>query len=210
MMVRRAFAALALLPTAALAEPLIRFAPYAVVAEGITAGGEAVWLSLSREAGAWSETVVPFHEVSLDEDGDGVVEVVRDKEYVASKSIWLLADLTTGATAIGTPDEFDKPEGKDPLWDEADFGVFFDVRESLEVVVVRPKVGAWHGTLFDGSKSDADGLDDGVITILTSALEPIGKVAEPLEALLPGDVVLGIDPHTMQHYALPVVVKAEG
>lgn len=208
MLVRHTLAALVLFPAALFAEPVIRFDPYAVVAEGITPGGEAVWLSVSREAGEWSETLIPFHEVTLDEDGDGRVELVREKEFVATESVWIVADLATGAASVAVSDDYEKPEGEDPLWDEIDLRIFFDVRESLEVIVVRPKVGAWHGTVVDGAKTDADGLDDGLITILASALEPIGKTEERLIELLPGDVLLGIDRHSLASYAVPVALEA--
>ena len=137
-------------PLFAAPPPEISFEPEAVVAQGITAGGEAVWFSVAREVSRRSINVVPRHSVARDEDGDGAVRLELGQE-VPLRSIWFAVDLTTGDAAMAVPEgfpllEMDLPANAIPAaLDRLELQ-----RRFAYLLLVRPGVGAWHLRVGDG------------------------------------------------------------
>jgi hypothetical protein len=81
-----------------------------------------------------------------------------------------------------------------------------DGRSGLYVLWVRPASvdldgGAWAGVVLDGSGRDGDGAQDRRLQVLLDRLEPIGASGLPPETLGAGDVVVGIDPASLEIYA---------
>lgn len=192
-------ALLVLAPSAAAAPPEVSFEPEAVVARGITPRAQVVWFSVAREISRRSTNVVPRQEIATDEDGDGTVRLELG-QAVPLRSIWFLADLATGETAVATPEgfpllELDLPGNAIP----AALNRLDLERRFAHLVLVRPGVGAWQLRVGDGGESDEDGDPDGTLRAALSSLAPVQEGGPPPpERFSPRDVLLVIDPERME------------
>ncbi len=201
-----ALACLSLLPisaaSAAVAQPEIAFDKTAVVASGLTPGGDVVWFGVAREIAERTATIVRHQEIATDDDGDGSVtfDLGRDVPF---QSIWVAIDLTTGASAIAVPDGYPLREADLPV-SEVRLGVgeadrIEDSRGYLDILVVRPGVGAWSVTVGDGGPADADGAYDGHLAAATADMHDVSSGEPgPPDHLGPNDVVVVVDPNAME------------
>lgn len=174
----------------------------AVVASGVTASGKVVLLGVTREIGEDDYPTLRRHlEVLTDEDGDGVVRYNVD-EGVLSRSLWAVTDLTSGDFDHISPEATGlrrvnwrgrglerRADGKDSVEDQ---------RRVLELVVVRPQVGAWSLRVHDGAESDGDGAVDGRLAGILESMEPLGESPAPPAVFQRDDVVLGLDPFGLE------------
>ena len=77
----------------------------------------------------------------------------------------------------------------------------FDARgTSLEVLLVRPRQGAWRLSLGDGDPDDLDGQPNGRIQWGPSAGRPVAASPRAPRDFAPGDVVIGVDPNRLEYY----------
>ena len=121
------------------------------------------------------------------------------------KSIWVVVDMTTGAFAASTPAaypwavETDFPTaGATFASDRASLVSLQDDTQQLEVLVVRPKVGAWRGTI---RHDDSSSRDVAGVLLTASDLAPWGKAPSSPGLLVSGDVIVGIDPDGFTYFA---------
>lgn len=190
------------------AAPALQFQPSSVTGSGVTPAGNAVFFSVSRQAGAWMDHTVPRVEAVTDLDGDGAVDFALGGA-LAERSIWALVDVANGTFCVDGPDGFEPQEvAFDP---PAAFkkGMIGDRRQSLELLVVRPGVGAWHGRLFDGAAGDLSAASDGMVVTDLAQLtwvDPGGVTGIPaqLSSLQTGDLVIGIDPVHLEYYTFHI------
>ena len=185
------------------AEPLrLTVGPDAMVASGATAKGQVVFLGITREIAP--DDVVELHrrlEVVPDEDGDGQVTYKLGQPMV-QRSMWIAVDLTTGDFDTASPEGFklrkvnwrgrgltNRPDGRDSVE---------DVRGFAEVLVVRPGTGAWILRLGDGSPDDADGTPNGRLEAALDHMTPLADSPEPPQRFQRDDVVVLMDPNTME------------
>lgn len=188
------------------AELEFRLEPDRVVATDVAPGGAAVFFSISREPSTWMEQVVCRAAFVTDEDGDGTVEFVLEGE-LAWKSIWAVVDFQTGALALATPEGYPleemAPVVVKGLFGSPDRGFRPGAGQpdSLNVLVVQPNVGAWSRVLEGGRPLAWRNLVD------VSPTETEGRQTQSLDGRIPppslrGDVVVAIDPHTMEIFTL--------
>ena len=201
------FLVLLLLPaTAGAAGPELRLDLQSVVATEVTPGGAAVFFSVSREPLAWMEQVVCRAAFLTDEDGDGTVAFLLEGE-LAWKSIWAVVDFQTGELALATPEGYPLEEMDHAVVKGLFGGPSERIRsgpnqpESLNVLIVKPKVGAWSQVLEGGRLVAQRDLLDG------SPAETTGRPAEAIsdhhpKPPRPDEVFVAIDPHTMATFAL--------
>jgi hypothetical protein len=81
-----------------------------------------------------------------------------------------------------------------------------DAHEVVELLLVRPGIGAWGLTVGDGGASDGDGDRNGAIRLALAALRPVLLAPAAPSAVLPGDALVVIDTQTLQfavQWALP-------
>lgn len=188
--------------------PVIAFEGSAVVVRGVTPGGSVVWFSVAREHPHWLTRVVRRDAVLPDSDGDGVVRFEL-KEPVPRRSIWTAVDLTTGAYATATPQDVARLEVH-PAADSlrrSPLGVveaLQDARGFLEILLVRPGQGAWAQSVGDGGASDSSGLPDGRVQASFASMRPIESSKAAPGQLAPGDVVIGVDPESLEFYGTRV------
>jgi hypothetical protein len=181
--------------------PAISFEAEAVVASGVTAGGRVVWFSMAREISESAATIVRREEILEDEDGDGAVRFELDRA-VPLRSIWVAVDLATGAWAAAGPEGYPL-QRVDPPGLAARRGAegahwVEDTRGYVELLVVRPGVGAWGLAVGDGGASDADGAADGRLTVPLDRLRGTRPEATAApERFDPQDLIFVIDPNEM-------------
>ena len=187
---------------AAAAQPTISMEPQAVVASGITPGGQVVWFSVAREIAERTATLVRREQIADDDDKDGSVRLELGRP-VPFQSIWVAVDLTTGAAAVAVPEGYplrqvDLPGrnlhagGGKPDWVEDDRGY-------VDILLVRPGEGAWVATVGDGGAEDDDGAYDGRLVASLARLHGVGaSPAGGPQRFSPRDLVAVIDPNRME------------
>jgi hypothetical protein len=186
------------------AEPVVSFEEQAVVVSGLTPNGQVVWFSVAKQIESSMAHFVRREDVLADEDGDGAVRFELDR-MVPLQSIWVAVDLTTGAVAVATPEGYtlrdaSLPPGRGsgkagrPDW-------IGDDRQLLEILVVRPGLGAWGSTLGDGGVNDEDGRGNGRISAALARLHAVGSSPAPPDHFLPKDLVFAVDLDRMEFLA---------
>jgi hypothetical protein len=197
---------LLLLPGALTAQPILTIEANAVVASGVTAGGQVAFLGVGREPVEWSGRVVRFEAVLADDDGDGTVRFILET-VVPWRSVWAAVDLATGGAALAAPAGY--PLRTVALPADALAGAGGDSGEVVlrgdlvEILVVRPglagaETGAWGLTAWDGHEGDQDGVGTGSVALRLPGLEPVGTTRAAPERLVPGDVLIAIDPNRLE------------
>jgi len=197
--------AVAMVPAAIGAEPKLILDGQEVRVEGLTPGGQAVWFGIAHERDDWITVVVRREDLLPDDDRDGAVAFKLD-HGVALLSIWAVVDLATGDFAIASPEgaearPVDWPGNSVVRGPRGALQILQARREFLEVLLVRPGVGAWGLSLGDGGASDADARSDGTIQADLARMKAVKSDTPPPAEFLPGDVAVVIDPTTMEYYA---------
>ena len=174
----------------------------AVLVSGMTPKGQVVLIGVTREIGDDDFPEVRRHlEVVADEDGDGAVRYPV-AEGVPLRSLWAVADLVSGDHDVVSPEKFGsrrvnwrgrgvqrRNDGKDAIEDQ---------RTILELLVVRPQVGAWALRVRDGNETDEDGLIDGRLQGTLEQMKPLAASPQPPSVFQRDDLVLALDPAAME------------
>jgi hypothetical protein len=124
-------------------------------------------------------------------------------------SIWCVIDLQTGAYEVAAPSGYAirraaLPSSALHAAPNAQINRLRLNHEFIEVLWVRPGVGAWLASVGDGGESDTDHGVDGHLSIAPELMEPIGASPPPSNHYLPTDTFILIDPETMEIMAIPV------
>ncbi len=189
------------------ATPSLDFFPNSVRALSVTPNGCAVFFSVSHETAPWMSHVVPRVVPMVDGDGDGVVNYLANSNLV-EKSIWAVVDATTGDVTVDAPDGYTPQEVLINPYTLIQAGEkLIDSREQLEILIVRPGVGAWHRRIQDGGPADEGLESDGMVMTSVGALNLIWSATNKpptLKNVKAGDLVVGIDPVSMVYYQLEI------
>ncbi len=182
----------------AIAQPVASAEQGTVVVSGVSAGGEVVLFGVSREYIEFANRFRHWKRVEVDVDRDGKV-VVDLGAPLPVPSVWVAVDVATGQLALlRCPD--DPPRGVQSFPDVAlrpeggrVTALVLEV-ESLDLLVVRPGVGAWrHGAVEGPHERTAEGL----LRIPFARLPRLTGTAEGPGELRPGDVLVGIEPWSL-------------
>jgi hypothetical protein len=200
-------AAALLVPALVSAAPAFTFEARAVSLAGVTPKARVAWFSVAREIEESTARIVRRDAMATDDDGDGVVHYELDRD-LPPHSIWVAVDLATGGAVVATPGDFPlrdvtqeraasglgrEPGG--PAWTETG-------RNMLELLVVRPGVGAWGLLVADGGEADDSPAGDGRLVAGLTRMRAVGQggpAAPDLFSL--GDLVFAIDPDRMEYFA---------
>lgn len=165
----------------------------------VTRGGRAILAGISFQAeGGGVRRLRRFAEVLSDADADGQIVYVPDGK-VPRRSVWAVIDLDTGGSATaGGPElsAFLKPFPDTALKRDVDdlIAAFASAAVQVELVVVRPKDGAWHAHAHEGREGDADGILNGTVTMpFASATPLVAEFGKAPKQLRKDDVVVLID-----------------
>lgn len=186
----------------------------ALRATGATRGGAVVWLGVTRHLDAVTPTTSVFRQVVRDDDQDGAVIFEVGDEAAQRRSIWIAVDLATGRLATKSPRATDARETGPPPGNvrpgpSGKLDRLLHAFERGEFLVVRPRVGAWSRNAANGGPGDED-TDDGELSFLLDALEPLeGSPAAP-EELAADDVLAVVDSISLDFYAVRLVGQPRG
>jgi hypothetical protein len=126
---------------------------------------------------------------------------------VLLKSVWAVADLVTGAFAIAAPPGFVLREIEFPgngfaAGAPGRVNRLRHPKASLDLLMIRPGVGAWRLRAHDTGLADHDGEDDDRVLTDLDDLEPLEPGGpEPPERYAREDVVVVVDPEDLTYYA---------
>lgn len=140
----------------------------------------------------------------------GTADISIEAPPLDLDSIWLIVDLSSGAYLVTAP-----PGGRprqmtaSPLVAADRRGVAF-LRPGIDAMIVRPPLGAWSANAVDGRTSDADGRNDGRVTLGLGALTPIGDTPHGPDVLVPGDLVFAIYQPWMEYVLVQVPAGGSG
>ena len=194
------------------AAPTITISDDAVRAQGITAGGQAVCWSVAQKGRGVDFTILREVRSVTDDDRDGIVTFDRGLA-TAFHSIFVIADVASGEVAIATPSGFEqKLELPTAVLKPGNSGnglADLSLRsESIDVLLVRAKTGAWRGFASEGTKRDKDGERNGRIALGIEQFAAVGRNAAAPQAFIPGDVLVLIEPRTMRFASITVTPGA--
>jgi hypothetical protein len=194
--------------------PTIDFEDDAAVVSGLAPRGQVAWMSVSREPREGYVRVMRREGIAKDDDGDGAVRLALEPdERIAPRSLWAVVDLASGELALASPAgeaavrEVVFPgrgvaRGASNKLDRFEAG-----REMVELLYARPGAApaAWGLTAGDGGEADDDGADDGALAAALAGARSLGGSPAPPEELTAGDVVVAVDPRTLDVFAVRLV-----
>lgn len=185
---------------------VIAFEPGAVVLQGATPQGKVAWLGVAREFDQMSLRLVRRSDISVDDDGDGVIRLEME-DGVPGQSVWAAVDITSGAFATAAAPGFElQPLSLSPSAVRPGALGSSDLFEAegvqLELLLARPGAGAWGRALGDGGDADFDGRGDGWLQLALDDLRALGNTPALRPAVArPGDVLVAVDPMSLRLYA---------
>jgi hypothetical protein len=153
-----------------------------------TRGGQVIVAGMSIQSERGVRRLRRFAEVLTDSDGDGRIEYVPEGK-VPRRSIWLAADLESGAVAtVGGPALSGYLAAVPETAPKKDADGFVTGFESagveMDILLIQPKKGAWIRHAYEGNDGDEDGVRNGTIRALFASATPLAPVfgAPPTKA----------------------------
>lgn len=164
----------------------------------VTAGAEIVVLVASVEGEGGVLRHRSGAKTFRDDDGDGVV-TLADGRTIPLRSVWVVVDVETGRSAIASPVDFPLQSAPLPasLLDrdgEGVIGIFELQQRNAELLLVRPKVGAWRLRAHEGGNGDGDKQANGRMRLDAADAVAVSGDTPPPKRLKKGDVIALIDP----------------
>lgn len=191
---------LAAIPAQLLAAPAVTFAKTGVTISGITAGGKVALFVISHETRSYHLRIRSDETLLADTDGDGVVSY--ESAGAILRSVWVVADITSGEVAVTELSGPAKVTEIPPSAVRSSGARLSPEVEYLELLYVRPGAGAWRTTVLDGGTKDDDRSDDGFASVNLADLTAVGSSVPPPAKFREGDVVLAVDPVDLHVYSL--------
>jgi hypothetical protein len=184
-----------LISTAASAQPAITFQDGEVRAAGLTPGGDAIYLGAALVRSGYNVRLANGTERITDAESDGAV-VYKPGVGLPYESVWVVVDLTTGASQVASPN----PKGFALSQEKLNPGQLRQVIRDGEFtlfLLVRPGVGAWASTIIDGGSKDGDRRPDDKVGLDIDSMTPIGSSPAAPKNFDKDDVLFTVDPRTL-------------
>lgn len=146
----------------------ISFQDNQVIATGITSGGSAAYFGVGRDyTSVYPELFRWSKEIVADSDGKTTIELAR---RLPKQSLWLVADISTGAFSLATPNpvlQLERPfQGPGAKAGTGEQITSFRIPGTyMDLVLIQPGTGLFITRAGDNAIHDADGAADGFITI---------------------------------------------
>lgn len=173
----------------------------------VKAGSSIVFFGAAHNGGVGVE-LRRWRRPATDVNRDGRI-VIDLREPVEPHSVWFAIDAETGGTGVAAPEtsafrRIDFPAAVLPRRHDGALDRYITGRSMVDLLVVRPRVGAWVGSAGDGHEGDADGEQNGGITMTFETLQRMRGNAPPPAHLTTRDVVIAVDLLRMQYYLTEV------
>ncbi len=194
----------------AIPKATIEIGSTSVAALGVRPGATVVWIAASRERAQWITEVRCWGGASTVADASGRA-VLDVGSAIPVKSIWVAVDLTTGAFVASSPPAYPwktqvpfPSAGIAPASGGVGVAAIRDPHNDLEVLVVRPKAGAWTLTTHHD-----DAENKGVAGAFVNFAKLTALAGSPTAPpnLGAGDVIVAIDPERMEYFAQQLGVQ---
>jgi hypothetical protein len=176
-----------------------------IIVTDVTPGASAVLFGAAQQfSSSGSVQLKRWQRSAADEDRDGRVELTLPEE-ISTQSVWIVVDSATGAVAVAAPPEsrfrqLNFPDAVLRKNASGELDRFVSGRGMVDLLIVRPRVGAWAAFAADGHDSDADGVQNGRTSVdLSRGRSLVGRVPAPRQ-LTPRDVVVAVDLRRLQYY----------
>jgi hypothetical protein len=190
--------------------PAITFEPSALVITGVTPNTAIIVFGVECRVQGYGWATRNVYEV-LQSDASGNARLDVSPRVIPPRSIYTAVDSLTGGFAVvsaqGAPLATPSAPSltlNDSLADEVTAFDTFDLnRQWIEVICVRPGVGAWRMSVNDGSSADALPTP-GAVQLEASGMHLLaGTQSSPVQ-FLPSDVLIVIAPYDMEVIATAV------
>jgi hypothetical protein len=177
----------------------ITFSASEVVVDGVTGGHPVFVFGIGIGSHGRSALLTRYVQTLTDDDEDGQISVYY--RGLPQRSVWVVVDSVTGEYVVETP------SGNAPsvlsvagdAWRGDRVSIDVD-RAYLEVLVVRPGVGAWTLRTADGGANDSDGLSNAVATLSLAGMQQLAGEENDPGAVISGDVIVMIDPQNLDTF----------
>lgn len=172
----------------------VQIAGNRIIASGVSPRGQVIFFGRSVQY----QSGIPYYQrhsaIMTDDDRDGSVTLTLD-ENVSTFSTWAVVDFDTGASAVVAPQgraprRIDLP----PLVWRGGVSYIDLSRDALDVLLVRPRVGAWMLGMWQGGRFDADARRDSNLRAGLASMKPIIGTNPSPPTATPRDVIVIIDP----------------
>jgi hypothetical protein len=184
-----------LFPILALAKVEIRFETAGVVVKPSARGGRVVCMFGDRLPPRLIRTG-SFAPVDTDNDGDIPIPLPNGSTDLA---VWSAVDFETGEFTVATPSGVVGEIGfRGHKLNVNSAGQLRRLEtenlETLQILLVRPREGAWSLRGADGGRADSDGRNDMKFELDIESLQPLPGFGPPPKHFAKGDVLIIIDP----------------
>lgn len=179
----------------------VSFSGDTVHASEVSRGGDVIVFACTIGRYSGMQKLGRHREVVRDADGDGEISLTVDKLSDLA-SVWAVVDFETGRYALAAPPGLQLRVMEIPEHGWRGGREHFELRRNyLEVLVVRPGVGAWTQSLSEGGSNDDDGQLNAVLRTRLAGMQRLhGDDAAPRPpVIVPRDLLLIIDPHELDY-----------
>lgn len=184
----------------------------AVQLSGATAGKTVALFAVLREVHQHFYATLRSVSKLLEVNEDGSVIFSYGKP-IPPNSVWAAVDLQSGTVVTSTPAGTPSRDVAAPetVVEASETGSDTDEVVAdhimLRTLWVHPgnNAGAWVGVAADGSESDSDRKPNGRIHLDASQFTPLGASGTPPKHFTGKDVVVAIDPFTMELFSKEVI-----
>jgi len=177
----------------------ISFSSNAITIHGGTPGTTFFVFSVSNEPAGYYNTVARREQLTA-ADRSGAATVQFDQ--VARRSVWFAVDTRSGEYAVASPPGFPILATLTPpqvLLDKAGVERLAITRDFADIAVVRPGTGVWIDSVSKGGPKDSN-KGGGPLHATAGAFHAVDNKTPGPGHLTPADLVIVVDPHTLQHY----------
>lgn len=184
-----------------------------LVVDLLDPGATAVLFTIQRSSAGYLADNKRRSEWLVDDDGDGIVRVEVEGE-IPTKFLAIAVELGSGRFDVWVPDDSPAREIALPLHSLLHgsgnrLDHLEDQNRYVELLLVRPSVGAWRLRTWDGGLADESPSSDGVTLTALASLEALGDSGSVPEEFERDDLLFRIAPREMEYYVARIVREGE-
>lgn len=184
----------------------LKFTEGTLQVSGISRGGGAVFFGVAHVPGEYTYRITPVVEVVGDSDGTAGY---RPPFPISGASTWCVVDRRTGAWTAASPwgavrDAGSGRASRPSRGGEGTLSMLEHRIEWLELLLVRPGGDVWRLAAGKGGFADDDKTGGPTYRSAVDRFQPVTSGARPIHQLTPADLILGINPRTLEFFAVEV------